>query len=60
MWVCPASPMSMRRYEYIEYESGKVLGEKKYCGLGTTKVSVEICCNDSTLNCLLSTINCLL
>lgn len=53
MWVCPASPMSMRRYEYIEYESGKVLGEKKYCGLGTTKVSAEIRCNDLTINCSL-------
>lgn len=39
MWVCPASPMSTRRYEYIEYENGKTLGEKKYCSLGTTKVS---------------------
>lgn len=38
MWVCPSSPISMRRYEYIEYENGKVLGEKKYCSLGTTKV----------------------
>lgn len=38
MWVCPASPISTRRYEYIEYENGKVLGEKKYCSLGTTKV----------------------
>lgn len=40
MWVCPASPMSMRRYEYIEYENGKLLGEKKYCSLGTTKVNM--------------------
>jgi hypothetical protein len=41
MWVCPASPLSTRRYEYIEYENGKVLGEKKSCSLGTTKVRVE-------------------
>lgn len=41
MNVCPSSPMSMRRYEYIEYENGKVLGEKKYCSLGTTKVSFD-------------------
>lgn len=39
MWVCPSSPMSTRRYEYIEYENGKTLGDKKYCSLGTTKVS---------------------
>lgn len=38
MWVCPSSPMAARRYEYIEYENGKVLGEKKQCNLGTTKV----------------------
>lgn len=38
MWICPASPLSTRRYEYIKYENGKVLGEEKYCGLGTTKV----------------------
>lgn len=38
MWVCPSSPMSSRRYEYIEYENGKTLGEKKTCGLGSTKV----------------------
>jgi hypothetical protein len=41
MWVCPASPMSTRRYEYIEYENGKILGEKKQCSLGTTKVRVD-------------------
>lgn len=39
MWICPASPLSTRRYDFIEFENGKVLGEKKYCGLGTTKVS---------------------
>ncbi|CRK92910.1 CLUMA_CG006339, isoform A [Clunio marinus] len=38
MWVCPSHPMSSRRYEYIEYENGKVLGERKNCLLGTTKV----------------------
>lgn len=41
MWVCPASPLSTRRYEYIEYENGKLLGEKKYCSLGTSKVRFE-------------------
>lgn len=39
MWVCPASPVSTRRYDYIEFENGKVLGEKKHCNLGSTKVS---------------------
>lgn len=38
MWVCPAAPTSSRRYEYIEYENGKVLGEKKQCNRGSTKV----------------------
>lgn len=38
MWVCPAAPTSARRYEYIEYENGKVLGEKKQCNRGSTKV----------------------
>lgn len=38
MWICPSSAMSTRRYEYIEYENGKVLGERKYCPSGTTKV----------------------
>jgi Domain of unknown function (DUF4803) len=39
MWVCPSSPNSLRRYEYIEYENGKLLGEKQSCQLGTSKVS---------------------
>lgn len=43
MWVCPSSPLSTRRYEYIEYENGKVLGDKKQCSLGTTKVSQRKC-----------------
>uniref|UniRef100_U5EP73 Putative secreted protein n=1 Tax=Corethrella appendiculata TaxID=1370023 RepID=U5EP73_9DIPT len=41
MWICPASSKSNRRYEYIEYENGKVFGNKKdanYCPRGTTKV----------------------
>lgn len=38
MWVCPAAPTSDRRYEYIEYENGKTLGQKQYCTRGTTKV----------------------
>jgi hypothetical protein len=42
MWVCPAAPTSIRRYEYIEYENGRLLGEKKACTRGTTKVIFEI------------------
>ncbi|XP_074027669.1 uncharacterized protein [Leptinotarsa decemlineata] len=38
MWICPADPSSGRRYEYIEYENGRVLGRKKGCSRGTTKV----------------------
>ncbi|KAG5678259.1 hypothetical protein PVAND_007951 [Polypedilum vanderplanki] len=38
MWICPAAPTSSRRYEYIEYENGRVLGQKGYCSRGTTKV----------------------
>uniref|UniRef100_A0A0A1XQQ1 CinA-like protein n=2 Tax=Zeugodacus cucurbitae TaxID=28588 RepID=A0A0A1XQQ1_ZEUCU len=38
MWVCPASRNSTRRYEYIEYENGRVLGQKSACVRGTTKV----------------------
>ncbi|XP_053681824.1 uncharacterized protein LOC128732574 [Sabethes cyaneus] len=38
MWICPAATSSSRRYEYIEYENGMVLGQKKHCSRGTTKV----------------------
>ncbi|KAG5894130.1 hypothetical protein JTB14_004068 [Gonioctena quinquepunctata] len=38
MWICPADPLSGRRYEYIEYENGRVLGRKKGCSRGTSKV----------------------
>ncbi|KAJ8969231.1 hypothetical protein NQ317_002186 [Molorchus minor] len=38
MWICPANPFSGRRYEYIEYENGRVLGRKQGCTRGTTKV----------------------
>lgn len=30
--------MSGRRYEYIEYENGRILGRKQGCARGTTKV----------------------
>ncbi|XP_046425199.1 uncharacterized protein LOC124182252 isoform X3 [Neodiprion fabricii] len=38
MWICPAETSSNRRYNYIEYENGRVLGEKGTCSQGTTKV----------------------
>ncbi|XP_041979505.1 uncharacterized protein LOC121733355 isoform X2 [Aricia agestis] len=38
MWVCPASRSNNRRYEFIEYENGRVLGKPGHCRLGTTKV----------------------
>ncbi|XP_014085940.3 uncharacterized protein orion isoform X2 [Bactrocera oleae] len=38
MWVCPASRNSTRRYEYLEYENGRVLGQRTPCVRGTTKV----------------------
>lgn len=31
MWICPGKKDSSRRYEFIEYNNGKVLGEKKSC-----------------------------
>lgn len=38
MWVCPSTNITKRRYEFLEYESGKVLGQKKFCDRGTVKV----------------------
>ncbi|KQS30547.1 uncharacterized protein LOC6551613 isoform X2 [Drosophila erecta] len=38
MWVCPSPQNSTRRYEYIEYENGRVLGKRGKCTRGTTKV----------------------
>ncbi|XP_054731039.1 uncharacterized protein LOC129239524 isoform X1 [Anastrepha obliqua] len=38
MWVCPAGRNSTRRYEYIEYENGRVLGQRSACVRGSTKV----------------------
>ncbi|XP_026734290.1 uncharacterized protein LOC113498483 isoform X2 [Trichoplusia ni] len=39
MWVCPASPKSQRRYEWIQYENGRTLGKAdSSCRQGTTKV----------------------
>ncbi|XP_059475453.1 uncharacterized protein LOC132196671 [Neocloeon triangulifer] len=36
-WVCP-SDQPNRRYDYIEYENGRVLGRPGFCTRGTTKV----------------------
>ncbi|XP_029052069.1 uncharacterized protein LOC114880335 isoform X1 [Osmia bicornis bicornis] len=38
MWICPSARNSDRRYEYIEYENGKVFGDKKTCTNPKTKV----------------------
>nr|CAD7587095.1 unnamed protein product [Timema genevievae] len=38
MWVCQADKESDRRYDWIEYENGRVLGQKGSCTRGTTKV----------------------
>ncbi|CRL01972.1 CLUMA_CG015288, isoform A [Clunio marinus] len=31
MWVCPGDKKSLRRYEFIEYDDGEVLGKKGFC-----------------------------
>ncbi|XP_023948445.2 uncharacterized protein LOC112053291 isoform X3 [Bicyclus anynana] len=38
MWICRAGENSKRRYEWIEYENGRVLGKAGSCPRGTTKV----------------------
>uniref|UniRef100_A0A1L8DP86 Putative conserved secreted protein n=2 Tax=Nyssomyia neivai TaxID=330878 RepID=A0A1L8DP86_9DIPT len=38
MWICPSKLHTNRRYEYIKYENGRVLGEESTCVRGTTKV----------------------
>lgn len=38
MSICPAQTNTSRRYEYIEYENGRVLGKKSDCRRGTDKV----------------------
>lgn len=39
MQICPAAESSNRRYKYIQYENGNVLGQIKHCNQGTTKVA---------------------
>lgn len=31
MWICPGNKKGSRRYEYIEYDNGRVLGDSKPC-----------------------------
>ncbi|XP_031848288.1 chemokine-like protein orion isoform X1 [Nomia melanderi] len=38
MWICPADRKSSRRYEYIEYENGKLFGQKDSCSKPISKV----------------------
>ncbi|XP_071856775.1 chemokine-like protein orion isoform X2 [Bombus fervidus] len=38
MWICPSIQESDRRYEYIEYENGRLFGQKNTCKRETTKV----------------------
>lgn len=38
MWVCQADSKSDRRYTYIEYENGRILGKRGSCERGLTKV----------------------
>lgn len=38
MWVCQAPHGSKRRYDWIEYENGRVLGAKQSCQRPVTKV----------------------
>ncbi|KAI4500300.1 hypothetical protein M0802_004717 [Mischocyttarus mexicanus] len=37
MWICPSKDSS-RRYDYIEYENGKIFGQKRTCQKSLTKV----------------------
>ncbi|XP_055305104.1 uncharacterized protein LOC129569900 isoform X2 [Sitodiplosis mosellana] len=38
MWICPSKASSNRRYEFIEYENGRLLGKPGSCTTGTSKV----------------------
>ncbi|CAD6214668.1 GSCOCG00004170001-RA-CDS [Cotesia congregata] len=38
MWICPSDINSNRRYEYVEYEDGRVFGKKGSCKKPITKV----------------------
>ncbi|XP_051858673.1 uncharacterized protein LOC127565201 [Drosophila albomicans] len=37
MGICQSPWYSSRRYEYIQYDSGRVLGTMSYCGRGTSR-----------------------
>ncbi|XP_074102860.1 uncharacterized protein LOC141529955 isoform X3 [Cotesia typhae] len=38
MWICPSDMHSSRRYEYVEYENGRLFGKKGSCKKPITKV----------------------
>lgn len=38
MLVCPSNNRTDRRYEYIEYENGRIMGRKQTCEKGTIQV----------------------
>ncbi|KAK9501687.1 hypothetical protein O3M35_012367 [Rhynocoris fuscipes] len=38
MWICQAPRWTNKRYDWIEYENGRTLGEKKTCTRAITKV----------------------
>ncbi|KRT84564.1 hypothetical protein AMK59_354, partial [Oryctes borbonicus] len=38
MWICPSAPSTGRRYSYVEYENGRILGNKGYCPNSRVKV----------------------
>ena len=45
MWICPGNKNSPRRYDYITYDSGKVLGEAKPChtyGYHVSKITLAL------------------
>lgn len=50
MWICPSSPDSTRRYEYIEYENGKILGDRSTCTRGTSKVKIYYVLHNENFN----------
>ncbi|XP_014242049.1 uncharacterized protein LOC106662462 [Cimex lectularius] len=38
MWICQAPDLSTRRYDWIEYENGRSLGQRSSCKRSVTKV----------------------
>lgn len=50
MWICPGSKQTNRRYDFIVYDSGKVLGEAKPCPTRGFHVSLFGNISDSIVN----------